>query len=204
MAATKSGMMISNSRVKRRRVGTNTASTSSEKRRDSASPSSPCSRWLNRGTKPAEKAPSPNSRRNVLGKRKATKKASAAALAPITRAISISRAKPATRLTMVRPPIVPVAFQRFIRGAPPGAGARSGLADLAGGRAAQLLLSPRDVERVEVDRFEHQRREAALLHRLRDDVAGEGEEDARRLGEQKRLEVPVFDIADADQAGIHE
>jgi hypothetical protein len=47
---------------------------------------------------------------------KASAKASPAidVLAPITRAKIISRAKPSTRLTMVRPPIVPPALRRFI------------------------------------------------------------------------------------------
>ncbi len=138
------------------RIGRNTAITSSAKRRASSMPPSPLSRWLNKGTKPAEKAPSPNSRRNRFGIRKARAKASAAMPAPMIRANTISRAKPSTRLTMVRPPIVPVALTRFIESAPCGRG--SGLArhvpGLAAGRLGLLLSGALHVEAGEVDRIE--------------------------------------------------
>ncbi len=58
------------------------------------------------GTKAALKAPSPNSRRNRLGNCSATKNASASGPAPSRWAISMSRAKPRTRLAMVQPPTV--------------------------------------------------------------------------------------------------
>src|SRR5207253_936066 len=104
----------------------------------------------------AEKAPSPNRRRKVLGRRKATKKASAAALAPMMRDISISRAKPAIRLTMVSPPIVPVAFRRFIWRAPPvpafgKSGLAGDLADRAAARLRLLLGKLLEVEAAEID-----------------------------------------------------
>ncbi len=114
ISATKAGMKMTNTAVIAISIGRNTACTSSAKRRASSIPPSPWRRWLNKGTKPWLKAPSPNRRRNRLGMRKAKAKASAAMPAPITRAKIISRAKPRIRLTMVRPPIVPVAFQRFM------------------------------------------------------------------------------------------
>ena len=78
---------------------------SSAKARAASLPS-PSRRLANSGTKAELKAPSPNSRRNRLGKRNATKKASATAPVPSTAAIRMSRTKPNTRLTMVRPPTV--------------------------------------------------------------------------------------------------
>ena len=53
-----------------------------------------------------ERAPSPNRRRNRLGSFNATKKASAIGPVPSRAAISMSRAKPRTRLTRVQPPTV--------------------------------------------------------------------------------------------------
>ena len=92
MAAT-----VSASRTKRK-----TARVSSAKRRAAASPSS-SRRRAKSGTKAALKAPSAKIRRNMLGKRKATKKASAAGPVPRTGAISTSRRKPRTRLPAVQP-----------------------------------------------------------------------------------------------------
>ena len=40
------------------------------------------------------------------------------------------------------------------------------------------------VEAVEIDRIEHQRRKAGIAHRIGDDPAGEGEQDARRFGDR--------------------
>src|SRR6185295_9039088 len=97
--------------------------------------------------------------------------------APRMRDINISRAKPAIRLTMVSPPIVPVALRRFI-GAPPPA---SCLTSAVGRRfrrsfdgrgpflAAAALLGGLDLGHVggrEIDRIEQQRREAGAGHRL--------------------------------------
>ena len=53
------------------------------------------------GTKAALNAPSANSRRNVLGMRKAAKKASATGPVPSAAAISTSRTKPSSRLISV-------------------------------------------------------------------------------------------------------
>ena len=67
------------------------------------------SRWSREekaGTKAALKAPSPNRRRNRLGRRLATKNASATGPAPARAAIRISRRKPRRRLAMVQPPTV--------------------------------------------------------------------------------------------------
>ena len=58
------------------------------------------------GTKAALNAPSPNRRRNRLGRRSATKNASATGPAPSRAAISMSRAKPSRRLARVQPPTV--------------------------------------------------------------------------------------------------
>src|SRR5579872_7392245 len=60
----------------------------------------------NCGTNAALNAPSPNRRRNRLGSFSATKNASATGPAPSIAAISMSRAKPSTRLAMVQPPTV--------------------------------------------------------------------------------------------------
>ncbi len=99
------GMAISASAVTSRRTNRRPASASSAKERAACGPS-PSRRLANNGTKAELKAPSPNRRRNRLGKRKATKKASATAPVPSTAAIRMSRAKPSTRLTMVKPPTV--------------------------------------------------------------------------------------------------
>ena len=56
--------------------------------------------------KAALNAPSPNRRRNRLGSRRATKNASATGPSPSRAAISMSRAKPSTRLAIVQPPTV--------------------------------------------------------------------------------------------------
>src|SRR3546814_11470241 len=102
----------------------------------------------------------------MLGNWKASRKASDAVPGPRTRARIMSRAKPAMRLTMVRPPIVPVALIRLIAPrARPGSG--SGLADdfrwLAAGRFRLELGRALPVNRSEIDRNEPERREAALL-----------------------------------------
>ena len=99
------GMAISASAVKRRSTNRSPASASSAKERAACGPS-PSRRLANSGTNAELKAPSANSRRNRLGKRKATKKASATAPVPSTAAIRMSRTKPRARLTMVRPPTV--------------------------------------------------------------------------------------------------
>jgi hypothetical protein len=75
------------------------------------------------GTKAALKAPSPNRRRNRLGRRSATKVASAIGPVPSMAAMRMSRTKPRMRLAIVQTPtvkaprIMPVALQD---GAAPG------------------------------------------------------------------------------------
>jgi hypothetical protein len=60
----------------------------------------------NKGMKAALKAPSPKIRRNMFGKRKAAKKASATIPVPRNRAIKMSRITPKIRLIRVNPEIV--------------------------------------------------------------------------------------------------
>ena len=101
----RNGMAISAMMVSARITNTRPASASCANARAASLPS-PSSFLANSGTNAELKAPSPNSRRNRLGKRNATKKASATAPVPSTAAIRMSRTKPNTRLTMVRPPTV--------------------------------------------------------------------------------------------------
>lgn len=61
-----------------------------------------------------------------------------------------------------------------------------------------------EVEAVKVDRLEQQGREAAFLHRRRDDLAREGEEDSRRLGEEEGLDLVGRYVAHRDEAGIEQ
>src|SRR6187551_1522241 len=108
--------------------------------------------------------------------------------APRMRDISISRAKPAIRLTMVSPPIVPVDLTRFI-GLPSlfrlvGSGLARAFARFvrlvlarraAGLRLFALLpLHLRKVSSSEVDRLQEEGREAHVLDRLANDLAREG------------------------------
>src|SRR5689334_11988371 len=96
----------------------------------------------NSGTNAALNAPSPNSRRNRFGNFSATKNASATGPAPSIAAISMSRAKPSTRLAMVQPPTVrtPRSMGRSSAGrraasfVPPGPGQQPG--DRLGQRCA--------------------------------------------------------------------
>src|SRR3982750_2139769 len=93
--------------------------------------------------------------------------------APSTRDISISRAKPATRLTIVSPPMVNVDLWRFIaRPDGCGSGFPRGLL-FAAARAACLApfallrcLELRKIRAGEIDRVEHQRRGAGIWHGL--------------------------------------
>ena len=101
----RNGMAISARMVIARITNSRPAMASSAKARAASLPS-PSRRLANSGTKAELKAPSPNRRRNRLGKRKATKNASATAPEPSVAAIRISRTKPNTRLSMVSPPTV--------------------------------------------------------------------------------------------------
>src|SRR3546814_18815939 len=62
----------------------------------------------------------------------------------------------------------------------------------------QLLLK----QAVEVDRLEQEGREAAVAHGVGDDAAREGEQDARRFGEEEGLKLVLGNVADAEQAGM--
>src|SRR3546814_1779321 len=136
----------------------------------------------------------------MLGNWKASRKASDAVPGPRTRARIMSRAKPAMRLTMVRPPIVPVALIRLIAPrARPGSG--SGLADdfrgLAAGRFRLELGRALHVKRSEIDRIEPERREAAILNGAVDNLAGAGNKEPGRFGAQERLDLLLGDVATA-------
>src|SRR5690606_3428094 len=101
----------------------------------------------NIGTKAVLKAPSANSRRNRLGKRKAAKKASAAGAVPSTAAISASRTKPATRLISVSEPTETKLRNRLMP--PPSAIARPlvlGPLENAHQRVVDLLLAGAGVD----------------------------------------------------------
>src|SRR5215470_12848650 len=74
----RNGMVISARTVSAKMTNTSPASASSAKARAASLPS-PSSFLANSGTKAELNAPSPNRRRNKLGNRKATKKASATA-----------------------------------------------------------------------------------------------------------------------------
>src|SRR3954453_341250 len=99
------------------------------------------------------------------------------------RDISISRAKPAIRLTMVSPPMVSVDLWRLIRwtgaiSGRSGVGRRLGRALAGRRRDPRLLLrllrllELGDIGRCEIDRIEQQRREAGVGHRLGHNLAG--------------------------------
>src|SRR5438034_9047041 len=105
--------------------------------------------------------------------------------APRMRDISISRANPAMRLTMVRPPIVPVALWRFMASAARASGfrwrfGRRLLAAAVAALNALLRLHLRDIGAGKVDRVEQEWREAAGADPVGDDLAGRREGQARR------------------------
>ena len=94
-------MPISATTVTTISAAASTASDSSAKRRASSSPSLS---WVlvKSGTKAEAKAPSAKRRRKRLGRRWATKKASATGPVPSAAAMNMSRTKPRTRLVAVR------------------------------------------------------------------------------------------------------
>ncbi len=100
-----SGMAISMIAVTISSAVSSALSASSPKRFASASPS-PSSDLANSGTKAELNAPSANRRRKRLGKRNATKNASATGPVPSAAAMNMSRTKPSTRLDAVAPPTV--------------------------------------------------------------------------------------------------
>ena len=78
----------------------------------------------------------------------------------------------------------------------------SGGASACGGgvlrlRCAMLLA----VERDEIDRVEQQRREAAVAHRVGDDLAREREQQPRAFDHHERLQVLLRHVLDAEHAG---
>jgi hypothetical protein len=99
------GMNTSPAMVSRPSQKIITANASAAKRRAASCPSA-ASSPEKAGTKAALNAPSPNRRRNRLGSFSATKNASAIGPTPSSAAISMSRAKPRTRLSKVQPPTV--------------------------------------------------------------------------------------------------
>ena len=58
------------------------------------------------------------------------------------------------------------------------------------------------VERDEIDRVEQQRRETAIAAGIGDDLAGEGEEQARALDQHDRVDRLLGDVDQAEDAGI--
>src|SRR5690625_3725243 len=105
MTGMSQGMAARAMAVKISRPAARTAIASSANRFAASLPSS-SSLAANSGTKAALNAPSAKRRRKRLGKRKATKKASATGPVPRTEAIRMSRMKPRTRLTAVSDPTV--------------------------------------------------------------------------------------------------
>ncbi len=93
------------------RPATSTAWTSAANASAAFRPSA-SSAPANIGTKATVSAPSPVRRRKKFGSLKATKNASATGPAPRIAAIRMSRAKPVTRLTRVKPPTVAMARTR--------------------------------------------------------------------------------------------
>ena len=103
-------MPISATMVTRITAAASAASASSAKRSASFSPSLS---WVlvKSGTKAEAKPPSAKMRRKRLGRRWATKKASATGPAPRAAAMKMSRMKPRTRLVAVAPPTVAKFFR---------------------------------------------------------------------------------------------
>src|SRR5690348_4258581 len=162
----------------------------------------------------AEKAPSANKARNMLGIRQATANASDAKFAPTNWANSMSRASPSTRLASVNPPTDPSERARFMRFFSPASCGKSALCRLfrrlcaaVPAHHAGLLLRRLDLSHVsggEVDRIEQQRREAHARHGVGDDLAGKREEEPRRLDQQEGCDRLVGHVADGEQATIAE
>src|ERR1700741_5056405 len=65
-----------------------------------------------------------------------------------------------------------------------------------------LNLKLAHVERAEIDRLEHERRETAVAHGIREDTAREGEQDARRFRQQEGLELLIGNITQPEKATI--
>ena len=80
----------------------------------------------------------------------------------------------------------------------------SGVAGFFEADRAFLLRALLQVDAGEVDRLQHQRREAAVANLIGQHAAGEGEQDARRFAEQERIERFLRDVAEREQARIGE
>src|SRR5437763_5816742 len=160
---------------------TDSASSANATPAGSPGPSLSATLRLNIGMNAAEKAPSANRARNMLGIRQATAKASDAKLAPTNCANSMSRTKPSTRLPKVSPPTDPSERARFIRFAPrPASGVgrsfrRRFFASAVGPLDALRLLCLRllEIGSGEIDRVEQERRESAVADPFGDDLARE-------------------------------
>ena len=70
-----------------------------------------------------------------------------------------------------------------------------------GRRAGGLLRHALLIERDEIDRIEHQRREAAVAHRRRDDLAGERKQQPRAFDQHQRLHLLLRHVLDPEHAG---
>ena len=64
------------------------------------------------------------------------------------------------------------------------------------------MRSLRQIKLTKVDWFEHQRRESAIAHDIGKRAAREGEQNARRFGEQKGLKLVFGNVAKGKQARI--
>ena len=93
-----------------RQSTTMAAPVTARTRRPNASGPSRVSVSVKTGTTAVDSAPSARSRRSRFGMRKATKNASVSGPAPKTRATTMSRTKPSTRLASVASPIEPTAL----------------------------------------------------------------------------------------------
>ncbi|MEY9281585.1 DNA polymerase III epsilon subunit [Bradyrhizobium yuanmingense] len=83
------------------------------------------------------------------------------------------------------------------------AGGGSGLTGLSA-LSGHLPLHVLAVETDEVDRIQHQRREPAIAHRRRNDLACEREQQARALDHDQRVQVLLGHVDDPEHAGIGE
>ena len=69
---------------------------------------------------------------------------------------------------------------------------------------ARLGIGLLQVQLREVDRLEHQRREAAVAHRIGQHPAGEGEEQARRFAQHEGLDLVGGHVAETEEPRIAE
>ena len=79
-----------------------------------------------------------------------------------------------------------------------------GLSQPSAAAAGCLLRHALPIERDEIDRIEHQRREAAVAHRGRDDLAGERKQQPRAFDQHQRLKLLLRHVLDAEHAGVYQ